>query len=394
MKKEHFANSPAGSLVPTERGQWAFVPNDLPPADLDLGVLAVSLGEAARLLGELNGVGRTLPDPYLLIRPLQVREALTSSSMEGTYTTIDDLLLLEAGGAGRARPTDTLEVYNYRSALSQAIDSLADTPLSLRTLRNAHRTLLQGVSRHRGATVRAGEFKEHQNFIGAYEIENARFIPPPKAQTLVALDRLEKYFHRDERNGIPDLIDAALIHYQFEAIHPFSDGNGRVGRMLIPLHLFARGVIRQPILYLSPVFEQRKDEYIDLLYGISRTGAWSKWIAFFLDVVAASCRDAIRTADELLALQRDYRSRLSQAGRSANLITITDFLFRSQAVTIPRVAEHLGVQYRSAQLNIEALVGVGILEEVPNTSNPKFFIAREIRDIINQVTIASARSSS
>jgi Fic family protein len=311
--------------------------------------------------------------------------------MEGTYTTIDDLLLLEAGGAERARPPDTLEVYNYRSALSQAIDSLADTPLSLRTLRNAHRTLLQGVGRHRGATVRAGEFKEHQNFIGAYEIENARFIPPPKAQTLIALDQLEKYFHRDERNGIPDLIDAALIHYQFEAIHPFSDGNGRVGRMLIPLHLFARGVIRQPVLYLSPVFEQRKDEYIDLLYGISRKGAWSKWISFFLDVVAASCRDAIRTADELLALQRDYRSRLSQAGRSANLITITDFLFRSQVVTIPRVAEHLGVQYRSAQLNIEALVGVGILQEVAKTSNPKFFIAREIRDIINQVT--SARSS-
>lgn len=385
MKKQDFARSPAGRLVPTEKDQWAFVPNDLPPAQLELGPLAVPLGMAAGLLGELNGIGRTLPDPYLLIRPLQVREALTSSSMEGTFTTIDDLLLLEAGGAERTQLADTLEVGNYRRALSQAISSLDDLPLSLRTLRDAHRVLLHGVGRHRGAAVRAGEFKEHQNFIGAYEIENARYIPPPKTETVRALDHLEKYIHRDDNQGIPDLIDAALIHYQFEAIHPFSDGNGRVGRMLIPLHLFSRKAIRQPILYLSPVFEQRKEEYIDRLYEVSRRGAWQEWIRFFLEVVAASCKNAINTADQLLALQRDYRTRLARAGRSANLVTITDYLFRSQIITIPQLAEHLGVQYRSAQLNVEALVSVGILKDVPNTSNPKYFIAREIRDIINEV---------
>ncbi|MCC7346223.1 MAG: Fic family protein [Variibacter sp.] len=385
MKKEEFVNSPSGRLVATERKQWAFVPYDLPPANLDVRPLAQRLSVASRLLGELNGIGRTLPDPYLLIRPLQVREALTSSSMEGTYTTIDDLLLLEAGAGEQNRPADTREVFNYRRALSQAIESLERVPLSLRTLREAHKTLLTGVRRHRGANVRAGEFKEHQNFIGAYEIENARFIPPPRDEAMAALDKLEKYIQREDADEIPDLVDAALIHYQFEAIHPFADGNGRVGRMLITLHLYMKETIRQPLLYLSPVFESRKDEYIDRLYNVSRYGAWTEWIAFFLDVVADACKKAIATADALLALQKDYRSRLRRAGRSANLVEITDLLFRAQVVSIPMIAGHLQVQYRSAQLNVESLVGVGILEEIAGTSNPKYFIAREIRDIISDV---------
>ncbi len=153
--------------------------------------------------------------------------------------------------------------------------------------------------------------------------------------------------------------------------------------MLITLHLFMRKVIKQPILYLSPIFEQRKDEYIDLMYNVSRKGAWNDWILFFLDVVAQACRNAIDTADALLNLQKEYRHRLIKAGRSANLTRITDLLFRSQVVTIPSVADYLGVQYRSAQLNIESLIRVGILEEVSGTANPKYFIAREIRDIIN-----------
>lgn len=384
MKKPDFARSPSGSLVSTEKGQWAFVPHRLPPPDLDIGSLAHSLARAAQLLGELNGISRTLPDPYLLIRPLQAREALTSSSMEGTFTTVDDLLLLEAGAAERSGAADTREVRNYRRALSQAIDSLDSVPLSLRTLRGAHRTLLQGVARHRGSAAQAGEFKCSQNFIGAYEIENARFIPPPPREALAAMYALESYIQREDRGAMPDLIDAALIHYQFEAIHPFSDGNGRVGRILIPLHLFMRGVIRQPVLYLSPTLEIRKDEYIDRMYDVSRRGAWQEWIAFFLDVVAEACEGTVATADALLALQRDYRSRLRDAGRSANLVTILDLLFQRQVVTIPSIAEHLDVTYRSAQLNVEALVGVDILSEVDGTSNPKYFIARGIRDIINE----------
>lgn len=384
MKKADFAGSPSGRLVATDRGQWAFVPHDLPPPELDLGRLSAQVARASQLLGELNGIGRTLPDPYLLIRPLQVREALTSSSMEGTYTTVDDLLLLEAGAPDRGGAADTREVGNYQSALSAAIRSLDEVPLSLRTLRDAHRRLLDGVARHRGVRAAAGEFKQSQNFIGAYEIENARFIPPPPAEARAALERLELHIQRDEPGLIPDIVDAALIHYQFEAIHPFADGNGRVGRMLITLHLFMRQVIRQPILYLSPIFERRKDEYIDRMYDVSRHGAWHEWVTFFLDVVAQACEATITTADALLALQTDYRARLRDAGRSANLFVILDLLFQRQVVTIPQVAEHLDVQYRSAQLNVETLLRVGILEEVPGTANPKYFIARGIRDIINE----------
>ena len=384
MKRLDFYSSPSGRLITTDRGQWAYVPHDLPPPSLDLTELAALLARASQRLGELNGISRTLPDPYLLIRPLQAREALTSSSMEGTYTTVDELLLLEAGASERAGADETREVRNYRQALSRAIKSLERVPLSLRTLRDAHRTLLTGVGRHRGAGATAGEFKTSQNYIGAYEIENARFVPPPPLQAREAVERLELYIQREERGPIPDLVDAALIHYQFETIHPFSDGNGRVGRMLITLHLFMREVIRQPVLYLSPVLERRKDEYIDRMYDVSRFGAWQAWITFFLEVVAESCEAAIATADALLALQQDYRRRVRDAGRSQNLVVILDLLFRSQVVTIPRIAEHLGVMYRSAQLNVEALVGAGILHEVDGTSNPKYFIARGIRDIISE----------
>ncbi len=382
MIREDFSSSPTGSLVPTERGQWAFVPMDLPPVNLSMAELAAPLEKASKLLGELNGIGRLLPDPYLLIRPLQVREALTSSSMEGTYTTIEDLLLLEAGASEHTRLSDTREVLNYRRALSDAIASLQTLPLSLRTLRDAHRTLLQGTARHRGANAQPGEFKSHQNFIGGGVIEKARFVPPPPKQAIASLEALEKYIQREDRLGMPDLIDAALIHYQFETIHPFADGNGRVGRMLVTLHLFMRGAIRQQILYLSPVFERRKDEYIDFMYNISRIGDWTSWISFFLDVICEASSGAINTADALLSLQNSYRQRIKIVSRSNNLMSIVDFLFRYQVVSIPIIADHLSVTYRSAQLNVEALLNANILREIPGTSNPKYFIAHEIRNII------------
>ncbi|MFT4278767.1 MAG: Fic family protein [Rhodopseudomonas sp.] len=385
MKKAEFEGSPSGSLVPTERSQWAFVPNPLPPAQIDLAVLAEPIAEAAQALGELNGIGRTLPDPYLLIRPLQAQEALTSSSMEGTYTTLSDLLLVEAGAGEQNRAPDTREVLNYRRALSAAIESLDTFPLSLRTLCDAHRTLLGGVTRQRGANVRAGEFKQHQNFIGAYEIENARFVPPPREQTIACMSDLEKFIHRDDRNGLPLLVDAALIHYQFETIHPFADGNGRIGRMLITLHLFAAKAVKQPILYLSPTLEGRKDEYIDRMYQVSRKGEWVGWIRFFLEMVTQSCHAAVSTADRLLAVQRAYRSRLQKAGRSANLLSIVDLLFRSPILSIPQIAEHLGVTYRAAQLNVDTLLSANVLHEFTGTSNPKYFAARDILNAISGV---------
>jgi Fic family protein len=383
MRQADFEQSPSGRLVPTERGQWAFVPNPLPPPldEATRAALSGILADASAAVGELNGIGRLLADPYLLIRPLQAQEALTSSSMEGTYTTLNDLLLVEAGASEDNRAPDTREVLNYRIALEQAISSLETVPLSLRTLRDAHRRLLGGVARHRGASVQAGEFKRHQNFIGAYEIEKARFIPPPPKETLACLDAMERFIHRESASFHP-LIDAALLHYQFEAIHPFADGNGRVGRMLITLHLFQAGLIRHPILYLSPTLEGRKDEYIDRMYEVSRSGDWLGWIAFFLGIVATAARQAIDTADRLRQVEQRYRVLLQQAGRSANLLTIVDLLFRTPVVSIPQIADHLGVTYRAAQMNVQSLARAGVLHEHHGASNPRLFVAQDVLNAI------------
>ncbi|OYY27894.1 MAG: hypothetical protein B7Y65_01625 [Azorhizobium sp. 35-67-15] len=383
MKRADFERSPSGTLVPTERGQWAFVPKPLPPTNVDFGVLSSELADAAAALGELNGVSRTLRNPYLLIRPLQAREALTSSSMEGTYTTLDDLLLVEAGAGENNRAPDTREVLNYRVALSEAIGSMSSVPLSLRTLKNAHARLLAGVSRQRGATVRPGELKLHQNFIGSYAIETARFIPPPRAETETCLSDLELFIHREDRGGLHVLIDAALIHYQFETVHPFADGNGRVGRMLVPLHLFTMGAIREPMLYISPVLEPRKDEYIDRMFAVSQNGDWIGWVRFFLEVLKLSAEASIATSDQLRTLETGYRQRLQAAGRSANVLNVVDLLFETPVLSIPQIAAHLGVTYRAARMNVDTLVEVGILEELPNTSSPKFYAARGILNIIS-----------
>lgn len=381
MDRKHFEASPAGHLVPTLHGQWAFVPNDLPPV-FDNAPILTRLVSATQALGELNGILRTLPDPYILIQPLQAREALTSSSMEGTYTTVDALLLAEAGYGASGESSDTREVLNYSLALRNAVRSLDEIPLSLRTIRGAHRDLLKGVTRARGAAIEPGEFKQHQNWIGSASIETARFVPAPPKESYDALCRLELYAQRPDRDDTPPLIDAALIHYQFEAIHPFADGNGRVGRILIPVALFERKALLHPALFISPVLERRKDEYIDAMFEVSRSGAWENWLAFFLSVVEETCRETIAIADRLFLLRERYRKALQSAGRSALLLSIVDRLFTRPVFSIPQLADHLGVTYPAAQKNLETVLSLGFVEEVPETAHPKYFAAREIMNTI------------
>ena len=224
MDRNGFADRAAGRLVPTIGGRRAFVPNPLPPSRIDVARFLPELTRAAQAVGELKGIGRTVANPLLLVRPLQRREAVSSSSMEGTYTTLTDLFLFEAG-ASEAKRGDNREVLNYVLALEEAIDGLANLPISTRLVRNAHRVLLTGVARHRGASVEAGELKRDQNWIGGSgRIDSARFIPAPPAETPSALDALMHFINREDRPA--PLIDAALAHYQFEAIHPFADGMG------------------------------------------------------------------------------------------------------------------------------------------------------------------------
>jgi Fic family protein len=380
MHANTFANSPSGRLVPTERGCNAFVQNDLPP-DLDLGPIAHLIASASQALGELSGIGRVIPNPYVLIRPLQTREALTSSSMEGTYSTADEVLLLDAGDTN-TNGGDTREVLNYRRALEGAIASFERLPLCLRTLRDAHRTLLSGLTPRRGGRIEPGEFKRHQNFIGALEIEKARFIPPPPADAVDAMVALERYWHREGAGSfLPHIVDSALIHYQFETIHPFADGNGRVGRMLITLHLMHCGLINQPILYLSPTLEGRKDEYIDRMFEVSRSGDWLGWLRFFLTAMEDAARQTIATADQLLRLQVTYRERLRKPGISAKAFAAIDFCLERPVFSIPQLAKHLSTTYPTAKTIVETLIEAGILNEIQNVS-PRFFRAGAILDIV------------
>jgi Fic family protein len=386
-----FLGSPSGALVPTDHGQRAFVPNPLPPSNINLQKLIKPWSEALDAIGELNGIGRTIANPYLLIRPLQRREVVSSSSMEGTYTTVDELLIAEANETSLTTP-DTREVLNYMSALTEAIDSLATVPLSLRTIRDAHRSMLRNVGRSRGANVRPGEFKQFQNFIGGSgHIEEARFIPPPPREGMACLEALEAYIH-DEENDLDTLINSALIHYQFETIHPFADGNGRVGRMLIILHLFMKKKLVQPLLYLSPIFEERKDEYIDRMYAVSSKGDWEGWITFYLTAMRDAARQTIHLTDQIFSLQREYRARLQRTRMSANLLSVVDSLFEQPVTSIPAIQADRQVTYPAAKKNVDILVRHGILTEIEGSTNPRLFAARDIIDLISGKS-SNARST-
>ncbi|MEL7544367.1 MAG: Fic family protein [Pseudomonadota bacterium] len=358
------------------------MPNPLPPGDLDANAYTTELAAASIALGELNGIGRTLQNPYLIIAPLQANEAITSSSMEGTYSTIDDLLIAETGNKTRSTAEDIREVKNYRQALPNALDSFDDLPLSLHTIKVAHAQLLQGVAMHRGAKVKPGEFKQTQNFIGARQIEDARFIPPPPQQTLDLMQQLEAFLSDNMRSDMPALVESALVHYQFETIHPFGDGNGRVGRMLITLHLAHRKIMQQPLLYLSPVLETRKDEYIDLMFEVSRSGDWASWIRFYLACVTRACERTVRKIGEMFDMQTNFSKRIREVSNSANAVTLVDILFERPIISIPQVQRELGVTYRAAQMNVDTLVSLDILRPMDHTSSPRLFVCQQLIDTI------------
>lgn len=381
MDPAAFRDSPSGTLIPTSNGQQAFLPNPLPPV-IDYAALAVPLSRTMQAIGELTAAGRGMTNPMLVIRPLQRREAIMSSAMEGTFTTADQLALAEAD---TAFPTDasTLEVLNYMRAFNAAEIMRHDLPISNRMIKEIHRILLTQTASGRGGNKKPGEFKDQQNYIGGADrrIENARFIPPPPAQTEMAMAALEKFINREDKQAIPAIIEAALIHYQFEAIHPFADGNGRVGRILIPIHLLNAGILEAPLLYLSPAVEGRRSDYGDLMLDVSRRGEWTAWIAFFLELVELSCRSALSTLAHLEALRNKFRAMLSRSGGSARYVTIVDELFLSPIVTIPKIAELLSITYPAAKNAVARLRELGILAESPSHSNPKRFVCWPIIDV-------------
>jgi len=300
--------------------------------------------------------------------------------MEGTYTTLSDLFMFEAGASTPDRLADNREVLNYVRALEGAIADLETLPISARLIRRAHKTLLQGVSRDRGARIEAGEFKQDQNWIGGDgTIETARFIPTPPSMTPHAIDDLMKFINRPDREYSSPLIDVALAHYQFEAIHPFGDGNGRVGRMLIALMLAENGTLPQPLLYMSPWLERHKSFYIDLMFEVSQTGSWITWLQFFLRAVAESAEETIDVVQRIQNLQKEYRERFQTARRSALMLRILDLAFEHPAMTVTFVAEKLGVSYPAAANNLKPLLESGVAKELVG-SYPKLIIFPSVMD--------------
>ncbi len=381
MDPRDFAEAAPGRLVPTTHGAQAFVPDPLPRGVVLPPATVRRLAAAERAIGRLSGATLQEFNPYLISSPLLHREAILSSRMEGTITTPEQLVLLEAEEVDDARKRgadeDTAEVLNYVRAMQHALHRLADLPISLRLIQEIHRVLLSGV---RGDREDPGAFRRSQNFIGAgvsSRIEDARFVPPPVNLLEECLHELEAYLH-DETIEDPFLVQLALAHYQFETIHPFRDGNGRVGRLLIPLLMIAKDRLDAPILYMSAYFERNRDTYVDLLLEVSQRGSWTRWIDFFLDGVTESARDSTGQATALLDLRHQYHRRFQSDRSSARVIRLIDELFQSPSITIRRAASILAITSQGAANNVHKLKRAGIVREITGGTRNQVFVADEI----------------
>lgn len=346
--------------------------------------LAGSLSRADRALAELAGVARALPDPHLLVAPFVRREAVLSSQIEGTQASLLELFLFEAAPSrarleGREAASDVREVANYVRALNYGLKRLETLPVSLRLVRELHERLMEGVQ---GGRLTPGEFRRSQNWIGppGCTLDQAIFVPPPVEEMAGALSDLEAFLHSP--SNLPPLVRMGMVHCQFEAIHPFIDGNGRIGRLLISLLLCHEGLLKEPLLYLSAFFERRRADYYSRLLDVSRRGAWAAWLEFFLAAVEEQSRDALWRIGKFLELRQQYRSRFETARSSALLLTLVDDLFEAPVLVIPRVAKRLGITHRAASLNVLKLVGAGIVEEITGRERSRIFVAESILRIL------------
>lgn len=374
MREESFAESERRHLRGVTGGIPAYHPPPSPP-EIPLSSRLVNLlADANHALGDLDGTGRRLPNPHLLIGPYLRREAVLSSRIEGTQSGLSDVLLLEASGI--AQPDqDTKEVLNYVVAMENGIRDLARLPVSLRLVRRLHVDLMQGV---RGGDHTPGEFRRYQNYIApkGTPIEDAVFVPPPPGSILdAALDDWEKFVHRDDE--MPLLIRCAWMHYQFETIHPFGDGNGRVGRLLIPLLLVERHALSQPLLYVSAYLEQHRGRYYDTLMRGRHTGRIDEWIELFLLAVATQARDAARRADRLTALREEYHRRFARS-RSAAIRPLIDELFARLVITVSTLARTANTSEVAAQDAVNTLLSAGLLRETTGKKRGRVYLATEI----------------
>jgi len=374
MNPKDFRSSSTGKVIRTPQGYAAFIPAPLPPLlvyDDDL-VLALSRADAA--LSELSGLGRHLPNPHLLIAPYVRREAVLSSRIEGTKASLSDLLLDEMENAASVprEEDDVREVRNYVVALEYGIKRLRDLPLALRLVRELHARLMKGV---RGERATPGEFRRSQNWIGppGSTPATAPYVPPPPEHMQEALADWERFLH--EREKLPDLIQCALMHEQFEAIHPFLDGNGRVGRLLITLFLIERGRLSQPLLYLSAYIEAHRQDYYGLLQRARTDGDWIGWLRFFITGVTETAGEAVRHAGRLMDLREKFRARLRDKPKALALL---DQLFINPYMTVARAERILKVSNPTARQAVTLLQKNGMLDEISGRAWGRLYLAKPI----------------
>jgi len=379
MDPSAFATPTAGRVIRADAGYLAFVPAPLPPEivwDADL-VLALSRADTA--LSTLSGVGSQLPNPHLLIDPYARREAVLSSRIEGTQASLSDMFLDDIDpDRVETNRDDVREVRNYIGALEYGIARLSELPLSLRLVREVHGQLMVGV---RGGHATPGEFRRSQNWIGrpGSTIETAAYVPPPPPEMHDALAQWERFLH--DRGTLPDLVQCALMHEQFEAIHPFLDGNGRVGRLLITLFLIERQRLSEPLLYLSAYFESNRDAYYDALQAVRTKADWRGWLLYFLAGVTQVASRASEQALQLTEMREYYRALV--IGKPKALLLI-DQVFRSPIVSAGVAAERLGVTDPTARAAILVLESVGLLEEYGDRSWRKVWVARPVLDLLEE----------
>lgn len=361
-----------GQYVKQPAGYRAFIPAKLPPVppirmDDDLVSL---LSCADQAIGRLDGVAQTLPNPDLFVAMYVRREAVDSSQIEGTQSSLQDVLAFELDPAIMNIPDDVEEVVNYVRAMNFGLDRLDTLPLSLRLIREIHAELLHGV---RGADKSPGEFRASQNWIGPSNVplSKATFVPPPMPEMHQALDDFERFLHRDD--AMPALVRCGIAHVQFETIHPFLDGNGRVGRLLIAFLLVHRGVLHRPLLYLSAYLKHRRSEYYDRLMAVRTRGDWEGWLRFFLHGIAVTAEEATFTARAIVQLREDHRAQLQVHGSGINEFRLLDLLFQRPLVNARLVSTELGVSDVTASRAITRLVELHLLEEITGRRRGRVF---------------------
>jgi len=372
----------AGRLVGQPTGYQAFIPAALPPEGPSVRIdpeMQVLLSDADRFLGRLDGSIQTLPDPNLFVMMYVRKEAVLSSQIEGTQSSLRDVLEAEAMIRDPARPDDAAEVINYVKATNHGLERLEALPVSVRLLKELHAILLQGV---RGSERSVGEFRTSQNWIGPQgcTLRDAAFVPPPAHEMLDALSNLEKFIHSD--SGLPLLIHIGITHAQFETIHPFLDGNGRLGRLLITLLLCEREVLLEPVLYLSHYLRQHREAYYLHLQNVRFKGDWEAWLKFFLKGVAEVSREATELARDIVELREGNRQVVNEAfGRTAaNAHRVLESLYSKPVISVTFVKELTRLSYPAANQLVERFVRHGVLQEITGrTRNRMYAYAKYIQ---------------